>query len=346
MKLVANIGNHGELARQARISRALGSPFIADVLEAGQRQLTRAPRTAALIAGWPGDPAAAALGMRFNAALNALARRGTPPALQALYERRHEDFDGAIGEALAAEDQFVADWMRDMPQTNEVGRAASLFSALMVLKGDYDLPFELFEIGSSAGLNLNMARYAYDLGGAEAGDAGSPVRVAPEWRGAIPVVAPIEVASARGIDLSPLDPADPATVERLLSFVWADQPARARRLEQALLLALQHPPRVERGNAVPWIAARLAEPQAQGTCRVVFHSMVLQYLAAADKAAVTGAIRAAGARATRDRPFGWISFEWTEGRGEVRLMLTSWPLGVTRHLATCHPYGNWVDWHG
>jgi hypothetical protein len=346
MKLELNIGNHGELARQARITRALGSPFIASVLDAGHRQLFRAPRTAALIAAWPGDPSAAALGMRFNAALNALARRGTPPSLQALYRRQHEDFDRAVGDALAAEDRFVADWMRDTPQTNEVGRAASLFPALMLLKADFGLPFELIEIGSSAGLNLNMARYAYDLGGAVAGDPASPVRVAPEWRGAAPLVAPVEVVSARGVDLRPLDPADPETAERLLSFVWADQQSRARRLEQALLLARRQPPQVECANAVPWVSARLAEAQAEGVCRVFFHSMVLQYLDAADRLAVIGAIRAAGSRATRERPLARIGFEWTEGRKEVRLMMSSWPDGRTRHLATCHPYGDWVDWHG
>jgi hypothetical protein len=73
---------------------------------------------------------------------------------------------------------------------------------------------------------------------------------------------------------------------------------------------------------------------------------VLQYLGAADRQAVIDAIRAAGAPATPKRPVAWLSFEWTEGRKEVRLMLTSWPTGSVRHLATCHPYGNWVDWHG
>ena len=346
MKFELNIGNQGELARQARVTRALGSTFIASVLDAGHRQLFRAPRTAALIAAWPGDPSAAALGMRFNAALNALARRGTPPVLQALYRREHDDFDGAVGDALAREDKFIAHWMQDTPQTNEVGRAASLFAALMVLKAEFGLPFELLEIGSSAGLNLNMARYAYDLGGVYAGDPDSPVHVAPEWRGIRPVTQPVTVVSACGVDLRPLDPADPATAERLLSFVWADEELRARRLEAALHLARRHPPHVERANAVQWIAERLAEPQAEGTCRVIFHSMVLQYLAPADRLAVIGAIRAAGARATRDRPVARISFEWNEGRSEVRLLLSSWPDGQTRHLATCHPYGNWVDWHG
>ncbi len=346
MKLVPNIGNQGELARQARIARELGSPFVASVLEAGHRQLSRAPRTAALIENWPGDPFAAALGMRFNAALHALARRGTPPDLRALYLRQSNDFDATIGAALASEDGFVARWMGEVPQTNEVGRGASIFAALMQLNIAYGLPFELLELGSSAGLNLNMAHYAFNLGGVAAGDARSSVRIAPEWRGAAPLPAEVQILRARGVDLNPLDPFDPVTTERLLAFTWADQPVRALRLEQALRVARIERPDVERGNAVPWIAARLAEPQAEGVCRVMFHSMLLQYLSVQERQAVGAAIRAAGAAATRERPVAWISFEWTERRRDVRLMLTSWPDGRTRHVATCHPYGLWVDWRG
>lgn len=346
MNMMSNIGNHGELLRQANIVRELGSPFVAEVLEAGQRQLLRAPRTAGLIAEWPGNPAAAALAMRFNGALHALARRGVSPALSALYRRQHQDFDGAIGGALAAQDDFVAEWMRDPPQTNEVGRAAAIYSALMVARLEAGLPFELLELGSSCGLNLNLSRYAYDLGGVAAGVPDSPVCIAPRWRGSPPPFAPIEVVGARGVDLSPLDPTDEATRERLLSYVWADQVERSRRLDKVLSLARLHPPRVDRDNAVYWLDERLRSPQASGVCRVVFHSMVLQYLDEKDRLTVVNTIKRAGSCATVERPLAWISFEWTPTRSEVRLLLTCWPSGETRHLATCHPYGDWIDWRG
>jgi hypothetical protein len=346
MNMMAKIANHAELSRQAGIMRELGSPFVADVLEAGQRQLRQAPRTAALIADWPGNPAAAALAMRFNGALHALARKGSLPALSALYRREHQDFDGAIGRALAAEDGFVATWMRDPPQTNEVARAASIVAALMVARRATGCPAELLELGSSCGLNLNLARYRYDLGGVSAGVADSPVHIAPSWTGGPPPAAPVEVVGAIGVDLSPLDPADAPTRERLLSFVFADRRDRAQRLEEALALAQIHPPRVDRANAVSWLAERLHAPQREGVCRVVFHSMVLQYLAPIDRRAVEDMIRRAGERASSDRPLAWISFEWTPDRREVRLMLTCWPNGEVRHLATCHPYGDWIRWFG
>ncbi|RJF94276.1 DUF2332 family protein [Sphingomonas cavernae] len=334
----------GELGRQAVVARELGSPFVAAVLEAAQRQLGRAPLTAALIAHWSGDPSSAALAMRLNAALHALARRDAMPALSALYQYRHDDYDGAIGAALAAEDDFISTWMRDTPQTNEVGRAAAVAAALMVARRKTGLPFELLELGSSCGLNLNLARYAYDLGGIAAGVADSPVRIAPTWRGSPPRLAPIAVAAARGVDLNPLDAGDDATRERLLSHVWADQPQRASRLEQALALARLHPPRVDQGNAVAWLAERLDAPQQAGLCRAVFHSMVLQYLAEEDRRTIANLIRRAGVRATARRPLAWISFEWTPTRSEVQLSLTCWPTGETHCLAKCHAYGDWIDW--
>lgn len=340
------LATRGEFARQADIARALGSPFVASVLEAGERHIRRAPRTAALIETWPGDPSAAALAMRFNAAIHALARRGRPQRLESLYQRQHDDFDGALCAALVSEDEFIAHWMRQPTQTNEVNRAAAILSALMVASDKFGLPFELLELGSSAGLNLNLARYAYDLGGVPAGTLGASVQIAPTWHGASPPEAAVEVVAAQGVDLHPLDVADEATRERLLSFVFADQPARAERLQNAIALAQRHPPRIARADAVSWLAEQLVVPQEAGRCRAVFHSMVLQYLSDADRRAGIDLIAAAGARATAERPLAWISFEWTRDRSEVQLWLTMWPSGEARLLARCHPYGAWIDWQG
>lgn len=324
--------------------RALGSAFVAEILAAGERQLVHAPRTAALIDGWQGDRAEAALAMRFNAAIHALARRGTSPALVELYREQRGDFDTVLAATLRAEDKFISAWMRSPTQTNEVGRAAAIIAALMVAGRRFAMPFDLLELGSSAGLNLNLAHYAYDLGGLRKGDRASRVRIAPKWNGPPPPDVPIEVASARGVDLNPLDAADVATRERLLAYVFADQPARAERLRVALAIAERHPPRIDRAHAAPWLADRMREPQAAGSCRVLFHSMVLQYLDAAERRTVIETLADAGRRAVPRRPLVWIRFEWTSGRREVELLLTVWPGGKTARLAICHPYGAAIDW--
>lgn len=346
MNMLATIGARPEFRRQAGLCRAMGSSFIASVLEAVDRQIDQAPISNAMIVGWPGDPAAAGLALRFNGALHALARAGSPQYLAELYRGEHHDFDGAIAAALAQQDQFIANWIRNPTQTNEVARAAAVMCALMLVGQQRVMPFDLLELGSSCGLNLNLARYAYKLGGISVGDPLSTVRIAPEWRGATPPVAPVSIAAARGVDLSPLSAANPEHRERLLSFAWADAPARSKRLEEALQIAIENPPRIDQGDAASWLAQRLAEPQEFGQCRAVVHTMFTQYLNDRDRQDIAAMMEAAGARATTDRPLVRISFEWTAERSEVELRLTSWPHGESVVLAKCHPYGDWLDWRG
>jgi hypothetical protein len=335
-----------EFMKQARRCRAMGSSFVASVLEAADRQLQHAPLTATMILGWPGDPAAAALAMRVNGALHALARRGASQGLTALYRGEHNDFDGAIAVAFAQQDAFISNWIRTPTQTNEVARAAAIMSALMAVPLARPMPFELLELGSSCGLNLNLARYDYKLGPVRAGDPTSAVHIEPQWRGLSPPLSPVSIAAARGVDLNPLNASNPEDRERLLSFAWADQPARSRRLEEALQIAMVHPPRVDRGDAATWLARRLDEPQKAGRCRAVVHSMVLQYLRLAEQDDIAATIAAAGACATDDRPLIRISFEWTPDRREVQLCLTRWPSGKASVLARCDPYGDWLVWLG
>lgn len=333
-----------ELLRQATVCRSLGSDFVASVLEAASRQLGNAPMTEAVIASWPGDRAAAAIAMRLNGALHAIARRRTEPDLSALYRGDHRAFDRAIGKALESSDSFIIEWLRDPTQTNEVGRSAALMAALMVAADRFGLPFELNELGTSCGLNLNLGRYSFDLGGTAVGQPGSALHIAPQWRGPKPQAAAVEIASACGVDRHPLDARNPDSCERLLAFIWADQHNRTRRLERALEIARAHPPQIDEGEAIGWIAERLSAPQQAGVCRVVFHSMFRQYLPGPEQTKLGDLILAASAHATPERPLAWVSLEWTPNRSEVQLTLTCWPDGQSHLLATCHPYGEWIHW--
>lgn len=333
-----------ELARQSQVMRSIGTPFVADLLAAVDRQLDHAPRTARLIRSWGSGAASSAIAMRINAALHALARQRRVPLLSALYAGEHRRFDDAVAQALAGHDDVLVEWLHQVPQTNEVGRAAGFYAALMVLARRYGHPFELFEIGASAGLNLNLARYAYDLGGVHAGLPGSPVRIVPAWHGSPPPIAPVVVEAAQGVDLNPIDIRDPAACERLASFIFADQPDRSERLDRALGIARAHPPQVATGRAADWLAARLAMPAPEGRHRVVLHSMVLQYVGADERAAIECTLAATAKQADAGRPFACIGFEWNATRTQVELRLRSWPDGEDRILAHCHPYGGWFDW--
>ena len=332
---------------QAGIARQMGSEFMARLFEATSRQLHVAPGTAQMIAEWPGDPRADNVALRLGGGLHALARKQATTGLAALYRNLDGDFDQVVAEVMRQEDVAIAEWLRSTPQTNEVGRSAAIWAALLVAATRHPPTFELLELGSSAGLNLNLDLYGYELGGQRSGDPRSPVVLKPEWRGAPPPPpASINIRGARGVDLAPLDVRDAAARDGGAASGGRDAPARAAGGARARASAAGHPPAVDHGDAAAWIVNQLAVAQDQLVTRVVFHSIVLQFLSDAARTEVTEAIKAAGHRATAERPLVWIVFEWDPARKAAVLSLTSWPDGVSHELATCQVHGGWIDWAG
>jgi hypothetical protein len=310
----------------------------------GER-LDRTTATGRRVLDWTGkaDALSDALPLRLTGGLHALVRRGDAPGLAACYPPNPLPDAEALWAALEpvlAEPELQT-WLDGAPQTNEVGRSAVLMSGLLVVAHLFRQPMELLELGASAGLNLLLDRYGYDLGGVVAGDRDSALQLRPEWKGAPPPEAVVEVARRRGVDLQPLDVRSDG--DRLLAYVWPDQARRLARLEAALALAAEDPPVVERGDAADWVEARLAERRERGATRVVLHSIAFQYFPEATKARISAAMEAAGAGATFAAPLAWLRYEH-EGGERIELRLRTWPGGEERLLAYCHPHGSEVEW--
>ncbi len=333
--------------RQAESCARLGSPFMATLLAGLAEGLDRATATGRRALGWPGDPGEDALALRLAGGLNALARSGRAPGLAAAWPGLGGEPDGAGAAAAAlaalpAHDAWLAPWLDAAPQTNEARRAAALLGALRILGARGWRRADLLEIGASAGLGLLVDRCAWDLGrGRRAGPADGPP-LASDWRGASPEGPAPEIAARAGCDLAPVDPGDPAQRERMLAFVWADQIERRAMLEVALDAAARAPWRVERGEAGAWLAQRLAAPQTAG--RVVWHSIMLQYLPAERRAAVERALAEAGARATPERPLARVAMEADARPGSAALTLTVWPGGRPEALGRADFHGRRIDW--
>jgi hypothetical protein len=134
--------------------------------------------------------------------------------------------------------------------------------------------------------------------------------------------------------------------ERLLAYVWPDQPARLRQLEAALAIAHRSPPGVERGDAADWLEEKLAEPAEPGHTRVVLHSIAYQYFPPETQRRIAAAIETAGAGASEEAPLAWLRFEFLTADGKTSLRLRTWPGGGDRLLAWAHPHGKWVRWLG
>jgi hypothetical protein len=340
---------HDEAIRAAFRQQAIfceksGSPMTGDVLNALADTLDHSTRTGSAILDWPGDAMVDALKLRIAGGLHALARSGNDPELSALYQARKGDFAGVFRRVLPQWDDRLFAWLASPPQTNEVGRSAVLWPGLLEMARQFGPDIELLELGSSAGLNLNLDRFGYDLGGARSGDLASPLQLAPEWTGPVPQPTEINIVARAGVDQNPLNVSKPEIAERMLAYVWPDQDDRIARIEAAIALAQRFPPAIEQGDAADWIERRLAIPQAQGVARVVFHSIVLVYLTPEDRARVADALTNAGKSATSERPLAWLSMEFHARTPMAELRLTTWPDGKMRVLAHVHPHGSQINW--
>jgi hypothetical protein len=335
-------------ASQAEWAERLGSPFTALLCATLASRLDRETQIGRRVLDWPGRPEAVAdaLALRLCGGLHGLVRRGDSLGLAAFYPPHPAPDEArlwaAIERTLRQCGEALRPWLDSAPQTNEVGRSALLMAGLMAVAQRFALPLDLLELGASAGLNLLLDRYFYDLGGVAAGDPASPLGLAPEWKGPPPPAGEVAVASRSGVDLRPMDPRRDR--ERLLAYVWPDQPARLARIEAALAIAAADPPAVERGDAAAWLDTRLAEPSAAGHVRVVLHSVAFQYFPAATQAHIRAAMEAAGAAAGSAAPLAWLRFEKLEQDEKYSLRLRVWPDGSDRLLAWSHPHGSAIRW--
>jgi hypothetical protein len=334
---------------QAAYAHENRAPITARMVLAQLPLLAGDTATGARMAAWPGRPMEDALPLRLTGGLHGLHLTGQEPRLAPVYAGDLVDqdaIDALVGAVVADHDAALLPWLDGPPQTNEAGRSASIVAGLLWLAQRLGPRFDLNELGASAGINTMIERYRYTLGTTSAGPADSPMHLMPEWRGASPPGGPLQITAIRGCDRAPLDLTDPATALRLKSYVWPDAPERLARIDAAVALASHHPPRLDRCDAGDWIAARLIAPQDADTTRVVYHSIVWQYLPETTRAAITTGIEAAGARADASRRLAWVRLETNRETLRHELSVRFWPGGgeaVT--LGAAHAHGAWVEWY-
>ncbi|GAB1480635.1 DUF2332 domain-containing protein [Paracoccaceae bacterium] len=331
---------------QARACEGLGSAFTAGLMRLLPGVIAEDSGLSRLMAGWSGDlgPSGASVPLRLAGGLHYLVLTGQAPGLSACYPPQ----TGAglalpLSWALRDQDGFLTGWMSNAPQTNEVGRSAVLLAAAAAVARCSGLPLQVSELGASAGLNLNFARYSLEVEGVSVGAPGAALPLCPQWRGVPPLAGPVAVAEARGVDLNPLDPG--ADGLRLMSYVWPDQAARLERLRAALALAADHPPRVDRGDAAGWLEARLAQGW-KGRCHLVCHTIAHQYFPGETQARIALAMEKAGAGATPDAPLAWVGMEADATPGSAAVSLRLWPGDRQVALGRAGFHGQWVEWLG
>lgn len=328
---------------QAAYCDANDAPITARLCRAMAAAIDETTATGRRVLGWQGQPVADALVLRLAGGLHALWQDGRAPGLAAVFDKAGDPVT-AVRDALLAHDDELNGWLDSPPQTNEPGRSAQLMAGLLEIAARHGPRIELLEIGSSAGLNLMIGRYRIELNGVAVGPADNPVRLEPRWKGPPPPDVPIEIVSARGVDIAPVDATSEAGARRLLAYIWADHHVRFERMAAALSMLRADPPRLDAGDAADWVEARLAEPQVDGVTRVLMHSIVWQYIGAAGQARITAAMEAAGARATAERPLGWVRVEADRSVHQHDITVRSWPgHDATLLVGHAHAHGFWVE---
>lgn len=341
------------IAWQADHAQRAFAPITARIIRAELAILETGTATGRRMANWAGLSLEDAMPLRVAGALHHLYLSGDARALEPVYAGLLTDqgaIDRIVADLARIHDTRLLPWLDSPPQTNEAGRSASVMAGLLWLSARIGPRFDLLEIGASAGINTMMHRFSYDLGGVRAGPQGSPIHIAPAWRGTPPPDNPVEIVNITGCDIAPVSLSDPAQALRLKAYVWADAAERMLRMDALIAMAAQQPPDLVQADALDFLCEALARPQQSGTAKVLFHTVMWQYLPPATRKGITQAMQQAGAGATSGRPLAWIRVETNRQTFRHELKVRYWPARQQGsewvQLAEAHPHGAWVEWSG
>jgi hypothetical protein len=338
---------------QAAACGELGSPLYEAVLARVARDVRDGGVCAGALAGYEDAPGPDAVALRLLGGVHALVLTGRAPDLAAHYPSaggvfapaKEEQVWTAFRAAVRDHVPHVRDWMTRPPQTNEVGRSNLLLAGALHAAARRQMPVRLFELGSSAGLNLLADRFRLTAPGFAWGQPDSPVELRggweappPEWLTVAGARTPdLRVVERHGCDRDPVDPRSAEGALVLRAYLWPDQTDRAARLNGALRLAAEVPAPVARRDADAFLAGVTLRP---GTLTVVWHSVMRQYVPAEAWARVERELDRLAASSSPDAGFAHVAFEPRRVGDDHRFRLSvRMDGGREEVLAEAHPHG-------
>jgi hypothetical protein len=310
-----------------------------------------------------------------SAAVSFLVRRDRPEPLAGYFPEPGAPappfdagfFPAARAFVSARLDDIMAECAQRRYQMNEVARCAQIALGIAATAGPRPEPVGLVDLGTGAGLGLQLDRFGYLVGGRASGPPAAALRLSCEVRGSRepPSIAIPPIAERAGIDVAPVDLRDPAARSWLLACAPPEASALDR-LAAAIEVTRQHPAEILAGDVIRLLPG-LLERFAPGRAVLVTDAYLAVFLPPERRAELTGILAEAG----RSRPVTWLSLDplvplGPSGRDSVQGLELPAPLiasyqrhgvfavlgartfhggtGRGRLLARAHPSGQWVEW--
>lgn len=225
-------------------------------------------------------------------------------------------------------------------QTNEALRSAAILPWIVEAAEASNAPIHLVDIGASAGLNLCLDRFDYGFGShliPAAFPSATRLTLRCENRGgfALPERLPA-IASRTGLDLSPIDAADPDATAWLEALVWPEHTDRLERLRAALDIRRATDVRMVAGDAAVTLR-EVGESLPPGPM-VVFHTVMAYQLDQAQRQSLDAAV----AEVAERRPVARVAMEPVHGTGLQHIQV-GLALDTAEVRASAHSHGRWID---
>jgi hypothetical protein len=251
-------------------------------------------------------------------------------------------------------------------QMNEVARCTQIALGIAAASGGSASPVALVDLGTGAGLGLQLDCYRYRIGTRAYGPAAAGLSLSCEVRGPItPPPAELPRITRRvGVDLDPVDLEDQAARAWLEACAPPEASALSR-LSAAVDIARRHPAKVVAGDVIDMLPG-LLDSIARHQRIIVVDAYMAVFLPEERRARLAGIL----ARAGHGRPVTWLSLDplvplGPSGRDSVQglpvppALIRDYQHGVFavlgartfdgtsdrgRLLARAHPSGGWIQW--
>jgi hypothetical protein len=310
-----------------------------------------------------------------SAAVSFLVRRDRPAPLAGYFPEPggpQPDFDDGFYPAIQAFmsgrlDDILAACLAHRYQMNEVARCTQIALGISAATVSGGGPVALADLGTGAGLGLQLDRYGYVVGGRRSGPQGAALTLRCQVRGSRepPPVSLPPIAERAGVDASPVDLQDAAARSWLRACAPPEASALAR-LTAAMEMARQYPAQIVAGevlDVLPGVLDRFPPERSV----IVADAYLAVFLPPEQQAELARIL----ARAGRTRPVTWLSLDplvplGPAGHDSVQglplpasLVRDYQNLGVFavlgartfhgrtdrgRLLGRAHPSGQWIEW--